>query len=171
MNDFKDFKAVIFRVGNEEFGVDVNQVISIERMQPVTVLPKAPSYVEGVINLRGKVILLIDLRKVFSTQEKLDDTNNVRILVISVNDKELGLIVDAATDVLDIPADSIEQKNLIHNGIDDSFILGISKLKDRLLILLDMEKMLNSTIDLEELARNEFMQNQFIHKVEQEAEA
>lgn len=140
-------KAVIFQLKDEEYGVDVHQVQSIERMIHITRVPKMPDFVKGVINLRGVVTPIIDLKERFSI-ETSDYTESTRIIIVQVDDKEVGLIVDSANDVIDIPTEKIEQPPEVVGKIESDYIRGVAKLDDRLLILLNLNKVLNA----EELA-------------------
>ncbi len=136
-------KAVIFQLNDEEYGVDVQQVQSIERLLHITRVPKMPDFVKGVINLRGVVTPIIDLKERFSI-EMTEYTNSTRIIIVQVEDKEVGLIVDAANDVIDIPADKIEQPPEVVGRIESDYIRGVAKLDERLLILLNLNKVLNA---------------------------
>jgi purine-binding chemotaxis protein CheW len=100
-------------------------------------VPQAPHYVEGVINLRGKVIPIIDLRKRFNLEIKAHD-KNTRIVVVDINGSIMGMIVDAVSEVLRLPADTIEPPPELVTGINSEYIKGVAKLKDRLLIFLDL---------------------------------
>jgi len=140
-------KAVIFQLNDEEYGVDVHQVQSIERMIHITRVPKMPDFVKGVINLRGVVTPIIDLKERFSI-ETTEYTDSTRIIIVQVDDKEVGLIVDSANDVIDIPTEKIEQPPEVVGKIESDYIRGVAKLDDRLLILLNLNKVLNA----EELA-------------------
>lgn len=146
-------KAVIFQLKDEEYGVDVQQVQSIERMLHITRVPKMPDFVKGVINLRGVVTPIIDLKERFSI-ETTDYTESTRIIIVQVEDKEVGLIVDSANDVIDIPTDKIEQPPEVVGRIESDYIRGVAKLEERLLILLNLNKVLNSE-ELTALARIE----------------
>lgn len=136
-------KAVIFQLNDEEYGVDVQQVQSIERLLHITRVPKMPDFVKGVINLRGVVTPIIDLKERFSI-EMTEYTNSTRIIIVQVEDKEVWLIVDAANDVIDIPADKIEQPPEVVGRIESDYIRGVAKLDERLLILLNLNKVLNA---------------------------
>ncbi len=146
-------KAVIFQLKDEEYGVDVQQVHLIERMNHITRVPKMPTFVKGVINLRGIVTPVIDLRERFSI-ETTNYTDSTRIIIVQVEDKEVGLIVDAANDVIDIPSDQIEQPPEVVGRIESDYIRGVAKLDERLLILLNLNKVLNSE-ELIEIAQIE----------------
>ncbi|GAB7388239.1 chemotaxis protein CheW [Bacillaceae bacterium] len=136
-----EIKVIVFRLKDEEYGVEVNQVKSIERLDHITRVPKAPSFVKGVMNLRGVIIPLIDLRSRFQL-EAADHTDQTRVIIVSVGEVEVGLIVDAAYDVIDIPTDMVEPPPQVVGGVDAAYLQGIAKLKDRLLILLNLEKVL-----------------------------
>ncbi|NEX78071.1 purine-binding chemotaxis protein CheW [Bacillus thermocopriae] len=147
--DMTDFKALIFKVGEEEYGVHINQVISIERMQEITSYPNRPAHVLGVTVMREVVTPLVDLRSALMG-EALVPSDSCRIILVQVEDKQIGLIVDAATDVLDIKLDTIQHPNLLDSK-DVSYLKGISKMDDRLIILLDIEKLLEKTTNIDEL--------------------
>jgi purine-binding chemotaxis protein CheW len=134
-------QMVLFTLGNETYGLDIATVHEIIRMQPVTKVPKAPSYVEGVINLRGKVIPVIDIGKRFG-MEKVERAKNNRIVVVNILDTTLGMIVDAVTEVIRIPNESIEPVSDIVTSGNSEYLLGIAKLADKMVILLALEKLL-----------------------------
>ena len=136
-------QLVTFRIGEEEFGVDILRVQEIIRIMEITRVPKSPDFVEGVINLRGKVIPIIDLRKRFGLEVKEHD-KHTRIIVIEMNNMIVGFVVDAVSEVLRIPADTVEPPPpAVMGGIDSEYINGVGKLEDRLLILLDLDKLLS----------------------------
>ena len=145
--DNDELQLVSFRIGSEEFGVDILRVQEINRMVEITRVPQAPHYVEGVINLRGKVIPIVDLRKRFNLELKEHD-KNTRIVVVDIGGNILGMIVDSVSEVLRLPADTIEPPPDIVTGINAEYIRGVAKLEDRLRMLLDLAKV----IDLEEVA-------------------
>ena len=134
-------QLVSFNIGEEEFGVDILKVQEINRMLDVTRVPNAPEYVDGVINLRGKVIPIIDLRRRFGMERKEHD-KNTRIVVVELNGKVVGFVVDAVREVLRIPRSVTEPPPQIVAGIEADYITAVGKLEDRLLILLDLEKVL-----------------------------
>lgn len=133
------YQLVSFHMDNEEFGVDILKVQEIIKMISITKVPNAPSYIEGVINLRGKVIPIVDLRLRLSMIKKEYD-KNTRIIVIEINGKTFGFIVDSVSEVLRIQRSIIEAPPEIVTGINSDFITAVGKLEDRLLILLDLEK-------------------------------
>jgi purine-binding chemotaxis protein CheW len=138
----KDLQVVGFRIGNETFGVRIASVREIVRVPEITAVPSAPETVEGVINLRGKIIPVMDLRKRFGQTEIQADKKN-RILVVELNNKLVGLIVNAASEVLKIAPSEIEAPgNLFAEG-ESGYVTGVGKLKGRLIILLDIAKLLH----------------------------
>jgi purine-binding chemotaxis protein CheW len=137
-----EIQLVSFFVGEEEFGADILMVDEIIRVLPITRVPNAPHFVEGVINLRGRVIPIIDLRKRLHVAN-VENTRKTRIIVVDVDGKIAGFIVDAVSQVLRIPTQTIEPApSIVVSGIDSEYITGVSKLQDRLLILLDFRKIL-----------------------------
>ncbi len=131
-----------FRLGNEEFAVDILKIQEINRLVEITRVPKAPIFVEGVINLRGKVIPVIDLRKKFGLSNEARD-DETRIVVMDIRKRIVGLIVDSVSEVLRAPASSVEPPPPMLGGVDSEYIKGVCKLEDRLLILLDVNKLLS----------------------------
>jgi purine-binding chemotaxis protein CheW len=137
-------QLVVFTLAKEDYGVDIGTVREIIRMQSITKIPKTPDFVEGLINLRGKVIPVIDLRKRFGLVPGEDD-KDMRIVVVDVKGQDIGVIVDAVTEVLRIPADCVEPPASIISSVESEYLLGIAKLSDRLIILLDVRKVLSSS--------------------------
>jgi purine-binding chemotaxis protein CheW len=138
-----EIKVIVFRLRDEEYGVEVNQVRSIERMQKITRVPRTASFVKGVINLRGVVTPIINLRSRFDLEEEVA-TESTRIIIVALDDMEVGLIVDAANDVIDVPMDAIEPPPEVVGGIEADYLRGVAKLDQRLLILLNLDKVLNA---------------------------
>jgi purine-binding chemotaxis protein CheW len=134
-------QLVSFKIANEEFGVDILNVQEINKMTQITKVPNAPDFVEGVINLRGRVIPIIDLRTRLKLEKKQHD-KDTRIIVVEISNKTVGFIVDAVNEVLRIPTSIIEPPPQLATGIDSDFIRAVGKLEDRLLILIDLEKVL-----------------------------
>lgn len=144
-------QLVTFSTGDEEFGVDILRVQEIIRTMAITKVPKAPEFVEGVINLRGKVIPIIDLRRRFGLQPKEHD-KHTRIIVIEINTMIVGFVVDSVSEVLRIPASTVEPPPPVVAGLESEYISGVGKLEDRLLILLDLDRLL-SRADIEALGQ------------------
>ena len=139
----KEIQVVIFRLGREEFGVRIDQVKEIIEMTHITRMPKAPSFIEGVINLRGEVVAVIDLARQFDipASERGEET---RIVVVDVDNNIVGMIVDSVPEVLRISAENIDPTpTLIESRIDTRYIEGIGKLDDRIFVLLNLSKVLS----------------------------
>ncbi len=132
-------QLVTFHLGQEQFGLDILKVQEINRMVEITKVPQAPHYCEGVINLRGKVIPVIDLRKKFEMDVE-EWTKNTRIIVCDVDGTVIGMIVDAVEEVLRIPSSTIEPAPEIVTTVNSDYIKGVAKLEGRLLIFLDISK-------------------------------
>jgi purine-binding chemotaxis protein CheW len=141
-------QLVTFSLGSEEFGVDIMLVQEIIRIPPITRVPKAPGYVEGVINLRGNVIPVVSLRNRFG-MPRVEDTDLSRIVVLQVQSKVFGIRVDAVTEVLRIDSVAIEPPPQVALGMDSQFIRGVGKIGERLLILLDLSQIMGGEISHE----------------------
>ncbi|WP_199794684.1 chemotaxis protein CheW [Lentibacillus sp. Marseille-P4043] len=137
-----DHKVIVFQLKDEEYAVSVQQVGSIERIEPITRVPQTADFVKGVINMRGVVTPIIDLRKRFGIEET-EFSDSTRIIIVYMDDIEVGLIVDAANDVIDIPESAIEPAPEVVGSVDVDYIQGVAKLENRLLILLDLQKVLS----------------------------
>ena len=134
-------QLVIFDLADETYGVDIDSVREIIRIQEITKVPRTPEFVEGVINLRGKVIPVIDLRKRFGFRQA-EATKDTRIVVVDIGGNDIGVVVDAVTEVLRLSADSVEPPTGAITTADSDYLLGIAKLETRLIILLDLQKAL-----------------------------
>jgi len=137
-------QLVSFKIGDEEFGVDILSVQEINRMSQITKVPNTSDFIEGVINLRGKIISVIDLRVKLGMIRK-EYGKNTRIIVVDIKGQTLGFIVDEVNEVLRIPQEIIEAPPDMVGGVNCDYITSIGKLEDRLLILLDLEKILFAT--------------------------
>lgn len=139
----EELKVIVFALGSEQYGVEVEKVKTIERMLPITRVPKTPPFVKGVINLRGVVTPVIDLRSRFGLEEQ-EYSDQTRIIIVAINDMEVGLIVDSANDVIDVDSDSIKEPPEIVGGIKAKYLHGIARITDeRLLVLLNLQEVLN----------------------------
>ena len=136
-----DLHIVGFRVGRETFGVPISLVHEIVRVPDITAVPEAPDCIEGVINLRGKIVSVVDLRKRFGEPE-IRRTKKNRILVVEVAGKMVGLIVDSASEVLKVPPSEVEQPPEVFEEGELNYVTGVGKLKDRLVIMVDLNKIL-----------------------------
>ncbi len=135
-------QLVSFTLGEEEYGIDILRVQEINRMMEITHVPKCAYFVEGVVNLRGKVIPVLDLRKRFGLEPK--NTKETRIIVVDIDGRMVGLIVDSVSEVLRLPKETIEPTPpMVSTSIDAQCIKGVGKLEDRLIIIIDIEKFLS----------------------------
>jgi len=136
----RELHIVGFQVGRETYGVTITALQEIVRVPEITAVPDAPDYMEGVINLRGKIVSVIDLRKRFGDKNTTPTRRN-RILVVEYKGRLCGLIVDSASEVLKIPASDVEPSNeVFHEGLN--CVTGLAKHQNRLIVLLDMDKLL-----------------------------
>ena len=136
-----ELQLVTFRIGDEEFGVDILLVQEIIRMLQITMVPRAPFFIEGVINLRGKVIPVVNMRTRFN-KPAVEHDADTRIVVMELEQKIVGFLVDGVSEVLRIPASIVEPPPPVVAGIGSEYIKGVGKLADRLLILLDLDHLL-----------------------------
>jgi purine-binding chemotaxis protein CheW len=137
----KELQIVGFRIGRETFGLPISIVREIVRVPEITSVPNAPDYIEGVINLRGRIIPIVDLRKRFGEKSFEPDKKN-RVVVVEIEARAIGLIVNSASEVLRLsPADIEEPHNVFKEG-ELNYITGLGKLKGRLVILLDLGRIL-----------------------------
>ena len=138
----QEYQLVVFTLGDEEFGVDISQVREIVRVVQITYLPKAPTFIEGVVNLRGQVLAVIDLSKRLGVPSK-ERSENTRIIVVEVGENTVGMIVDSVSEVLRLSSEFVEDvPSLVETEVPEHYIRGVGKLKDRLLVLLDLNKIL-----------------------------
>jgi len=139
-------QLVVFELAKEHYGVDIAAVESIIKMQPITAVPQAPAFVEGITNLRGSVLPVMDLRKRFglSSREQKSESahDDKRIVVVSMDGMKIGMIVDAVSEVLRVQEDAIEPPPPMVTTINSAFITGIAKVGERLIILLDLARIL-----------------------------
>ncbi len=137
----KDIQVVGFRVGRENFGVPIELVHEIVRIMEITAVPDTPDFIEGVINLRGKIIPVIDLRKRFGEKNIVASKKN-RILVAEVMGKIVGLVVDSASEVVKIPPNEIEPPPNVFGENDVNYVTGVGKVANKLVILVDLGKIM-----------------------------
>lgn len=149
----EEVQLVVFKIGEEEFGVEINQVREIVKLVSITRMPKAPIFIEGVVNLRGQIITVIDLAKRLDLPS-LGRTDSTRIMVVEVGDDTVGMIVDSVSEVLRLSADNIEDTpSLIETEVHEQYLRGVGKSDDRLLILLDLNEVL-STEEIKHISKH-----------------
>ena len=132
---------VTFQLGREEYGVEIASVQEIIRATDITPVPGAPSHVRGVINLRGKIIPVADLRKRFSLAT-IDSSDAMRIIVVELGQKRIGMLVDSVSQVIKVPLSVVEEMPEEATSVDANFIRGVGKLDSRLIIILDLNRSL-----------------------------
>ncbi len=136
-------QLVNFRLRDEEIGVDVGSVREITRVGDITHIPEAPSFIRGVTNLRGQIIAVIDLARQFGFPPRDELSDSARIVVTEVKGQTVGMLVDEVPEVLKIPVENIEPTpELVQSEVEKHYIKGVAKLENRLIILLDLEKVL-----------------------------
>jgi purine-binding chemotaxis protein CheW len=138
-NRMETFKIVAFKLGEEEYGLDIAQVQSIERISPMTRIPNAPQYVKGVINLRGSVMPIIDLQSMLGTGET-HYTEETRVIITQQDEIELGFIVDRTNDVIDVNPEEIDMTK--SSNLDNDLFSGVLKYHGRLIIILKLTNLL-----------------------------
>ena len=142
-NSSTEQQLVVFDLSGEAYGIAIESVREIIRLQEITQVPRTPSFVEGVINLRGKVIPVVELRKRFGLEAKERD-EDTRIVNVDIGGQEIGMVVDAVTEVLRISSNQVEPPSAVITTADSGYLRGIAKLDDRLIILLDLDQILNT---------------------------
>lgn len=143
MTDIEERQVVVFELGDEKYGIAISTVREIIRMPTVTQMPGAPEHVRGVINLRGRVIPVVDLRTRFRLPA-VELTADTRVLVVDILGENIGVVVDAVTEVRRISTDSVEAPGATTTTEESYYIEGIAKQEEHLLILLDLERALSS---------------------------
>ncbi len=134
-----------FALDNEEYGIEILKVREIIGVMDITTVPKTPDFMKGVINLRGKVIPVVDLRLKFSMPEE-EYTQETCVIVVEADNSQVGIIVDSVSEVLDIKSGEREETPSFGQGIDTDFIMGLGKVKEKIIILLDIEQILSSEV-------------------------
>jgi len=141
-------KVIVFRLGLEQFGADVHIVSSIERMQEITLIPETASFVRGVVNLRGSVIPVLDLRERLGFGQ-VELTIDARMLVVRVHDVDFGLLVDSAHDVLDVAASEMDERVTALEGIGKEYVRAVAKTNSGLLVLLRLDRIISADATLQ----------------------
>lgn len=147
IKDLHELQLVVFRLAREEYGLPITRVQEINRVAPITKLPQTPLFMEGIINLRGRIIPVIDLRKRFQL-EVTEHTDNTRIIIVEVNGQTIGVIVDAVNEVVRLEQEQIEPPPPSF-VLDAQYIHGVGKVDGRLLILLNINAVLSSQEEIE----------------------
>jgi purine-binding chemotaxis protein CheW len=138
----EEIQLVVFSLGREEFAVGITQVREIMRMEEITRMPKSPHFVEGIINLRGQIIAVVELAKRLNL-ETGERSGETRIIVVETEDIKVGMIVDSVSEVLRVAADAVEPSPTLATDISAAYLQGVLKQDNRLIILLDLTKVLS----------------------------
>lgn len=133
-----EIQLVIFKLGKEEYGVSILQVQEIKRITDITRVPHTPDYIKGVINLRGSVLPVIDLKKRLNLPQQVS-TEDTRIIIVKVDELSIGMVVDAVSEVLTISQQHVDSPEVVAGSVSANYLSGVGKLEDRLLILLNLE--------------------------------
>ncbi len=143
-----EIQLVVFQLIDEEYGIEIGKVQEIVNLVKITRMPKAPAFVEGIINLRGGVVPIIDIKKRFDLTTKEHD-EKTRIMVVLIEGQAMGMIVDSVSEVLRLPKKDIEPPPPIMGDISSDYIKGVGKVGDRIVTLLDLDKVLSIEIEPE----------------------
>ena len=138
-----DYQFVVFRIDEREFGVDINKVNTIEKIPLITRVPGAPYFVMGVINLRGEVIAVVDTRKRMGMDPRPFDDES-RIIIMNMEDCVVGITADSATEVVSVSEEQIDRDFAASGAKDDDFIEGVARLDQRIIVILDVNKLLKT---------------------------
>ncbi|MEN6349776.1 MAG: chemotaxis protein CheW [Syntrophomonas sp.] len=135
----RDIQVVAFKLGKEEYAVDILHVQEINRLLNITRVPRTERYIEGVVNLRGNIVPIINLHTKYSIQSA-GDNEDKRIIVFQIDDLKVGIIVDEVSEVINIKAKDIEETSRVYESASSEHIKGVAKVDDRLMILLDLNR-------------------------------
>jgi purine-binding chemotaxis protein CheW len=131
---------VVFRLQDEEYGIDIQKVNTIEQVKPTARVPKTPKYINGVLNLRGEIVPIMDLRARFNLP-RIEETEDTRIIIINTDGISLGMIVDSVTEVLQLTGESIDNVSDFNKELSYNYIFGVGKIEDRIVTLLNIEEL------------------------------
>ncbi len=140
MNDMREF--VTFRLNQEFYGINIQNVENIEKVLPITRIPYTLNYIKGVVNLRGIIVPVVDLRARFGL-EKRENTDESRIIIVNLEDNKIGMLVDSSSEVLQISEEDIDAAPNVKKEINNEFIKNIGKKNGRIIMLIDLHKVLN----------------------------
>ncbi len=142
-----ELQLILFNLGNTLYGIPIEQVSEINRLEEITPLPKAPQFIEGVINLRGNVVPVIDLRRRFN-MNKVERTNKNKIIILLVGKRLFGIIVDSVYEVITLSRENIEPSLPTASGLKAEFINSIGKYNEKLIVILEINQIISSTEDI-----------------------
>lgn len=139
-------QLVVFGLGKEEFGIDISRVREIVKLQNITTIPQSMDFVEGIVNLRGQIVPIVDLCKRFLVADRSESVDaERRIIVVNMSGQNIGILVDGVSEILRIPDESIEPTPpIVASGISSDFIRGVAKVDGRLIIFLDLDRIFSA---------------------------
>ncbi len=140
LNDFDSRQFIVFSLGEEKFGVDSLSITTIDRMKTITRVPKTPDYIKGVINLRGDIIPVMDLRAKFSLPQ-VEETDETRIIILKLEEVSIGVIVDQVLQTIQLSGNDIENASSLINSAAAEYISGIGKIGGEIVTLINFEKL------------------------------
>ena len=143
-NEIREIQVACFRLGEEIYAVDIMRIKEIIRPQKLAALPKAPVFMEGVLNLRGAVIPVVDLRKRFDMPAREDDRNR-RLLILALAGRTLGIVVDEVTEVITVPVANLKPPPQVTHGVGAEYLVGVCLVEDDLVMLLDPDRLLTGS--------------------------
>lgn len=144
-------QLIIFNLGQEEFGVGIEQLKEIIRPQKIVSVPNTPAFIEGIINLRGEIYPIFNLRKKFGFPDKAFD-DNTKIIIVNVNNMKVGFVVDEVSEIVRLEEENIEQAPKLVSGVNRKYISGVGKIEERMVIILELDLVLQ-TDEKEELRK------------------
>lgn len=144
MRTADSLQAVVFRLGDEEFGIDITQVREIDKLVRITRVPRVPAFVEGIINLRGQLVPVLDLRTRLGLPRGVP-SKTARIVVAEIEGRAFGMIVDEVREVTRIPADQVVESDVVLEGLATEYVGAVAKMEQRVIVLLDVAKVLAGT--------------------------
>lgn len=136
---------IVLNLGHEEYGIDIQKIQIIEKVSAITRVPKAPDFIKGVVNQRGEIIPVMSLRAKFSLPE-VEYTDASRIIIVKLEDDSIGIIVDSVREVLSFSEKNIENVQNITSGPGSEYVLGVGKVDERIITLLDLKKLIDFSI-------------------------
>lgn len=139
--DNGSISLVTFRLGSGEYAIDIMQAKEIIKIEKITLIPNAPDFVEGVINLRGNIIPIIDLKKRFKIEDLTNQEKNTGIIIVKIDNLDMGIIIDSISKVVSIANSNIQPPPPMFSGIGQRYIKGVGKIGDKLLVVLDLAKL------------------------------
>ena len=144
MRTTESLQAIVFKLGDDEFGIEITQVLEIDRLVRITRIPRVPPYVEGIINLRGRLVPVVDLRTRLGMPHATP-SKNARIIVAQIGARTVGMIVDEVREVVRIPVDQIDESQGVLAGLATEYLGAVGKVGERLIVLIDVQKVLAGT--------------------------